>query len=389
MNGLKRKLHDGALAETDRLQSSSRKDPDLSIGQAAAARPFFLAVHCGAGYHAKPKDAAYRAVMAHACQVGCDRLAENPEHGAMDAVCAAIAVLEDCPLLNAGFGSNLTDSGIVECDASVMDGTSGGFGAVGAAAGLRHPISVARRLMHEDTHAAALPFGLVRPLLLVGEGATKWAREHNEELNEQDGNVSAEALATWRKWKQIVDEEGAWSGDGGVHVQPQSRKDTVGAICVDSNGCVASGASSGGPILKRDGRVGAAACIGCGCWATKAQGEMPAAAATCSGTGEAIMRCMLASRVAEALACHAERPAGVLCAEFIDKHFVTGGGESEGGVLAVRQICDDVVTKVELVCGHSTPSMGFGWLSSRMEGPKTKISRVEPTQRYSTISMFV
>lgn len=106
------------------------------MGGEAAERQnprFFVAVHVGAGYHAPSNEKALRSAMKRACVAAASILRKGPGHGGcVDAVAAAIQVLEDDPSANAGRGSNLTEDGNVECDASLMDGQSGAFGAVGA-----------------------------------------------------------------------------------------------------------------------------------------------------------------------------------------------------------------------------------------------------------------
>lgn len=92
---------------------------------------FFVAVHVGAGYHAPSNEKALRSAMKRACLAAASVLGKG-SGGCIDAVTAAIQVLEDDPSTNAGRGSNLTEDGHVECDASLMDGDSGAFGAVGA-----------------------------------------------------------------------------------------------------------------------------------------------------------------------------------------------------------------------------------------------------------------
>ena len=133
MNEAKRKRADADLDAA--APESSSLEPNADPNQIPAPLPFFLAVHCGAGYHAQHKDTAYRALMVRACRAGRECLTENPLCCAMDAVSAAIAVLEDSTLVNAGLGSNLTYSGKVQCDASIMDGTTGMNNAVPACIG--------------------------------------------------------------------------------------------------------------------------------------------------------------------------------------------------------------------------------------------------------------
>lgn len=92
---------------------------------------FFVAVHVGAGFHAPSNEKALRSAMKRAC-LAASLVLRKGSGGCLDAVSAAIQVLEDDPVTNAGRGSNLTEDGRVECDASIMDGDTGAFGAVGA-----------------------------------------------------------------------------------------------------------------------------------------------------------------------------------------------------------------------------------------------------------------
>ncbi|KAK9806269.1 hypothetical protein WJX72_007956 [[Myrmecia] bisecta] len=203
--------------------------------------PFFVAVHVGAGFHARKLDPAYKAAMKQACQ----RAAELLKAGAdcMDAVAAAIKVLEDCAETNAGLGSNLTEGGSVEGDASIMHG-DGRFGAVGAVPGVRNPIVVASSIAEESQQA--LPLGRVRPIFLAGDKARQWARQRGLEAA-----PSAEDAGQWNAWQEDA-------------LQHDARllNDTVGCICVDAVGRVASGVSSGGIAMKTDGRIGEAAIRG-------------------------------------------------------------------------------------------------------------------------------
>lgn len=98
---------------------------------AESPTPFFVAVHVGAGYHSPSNEKALRSAMNRACLAAASLLSKGSGR-CIDAVAAAIQVLEDDPCTNAGRGSNLTEDGNVECDASIMDAKSGAFGAVGA-----------------------------------------------------------------------------------------------------------------------------------------------------------------------------------------------------------------------------------------------------------------
>eukprot|EP00252_Welwitschia_mirabilis_P001993 TRINITY_DN11947_c0_g2_i1.p1 TRINITY_DN11947_c0_g2~~TRINITY_DN11947_c0_g2_i1.p1 ORF type:complete len:154 (+),score=32.54 TRINITY_DN11947_c0_g2_i1:150-611(+) len=112
--------------------------------------PFFVAVHVGAGYHSPRNEVAYKKAMHRACLAAASVLSKKGCNQVLDAVTEAIKVLEDDEHTNAGRGSNLTEDGHVECDASIMDGITGAYGAVGGLKGVKNPITVATALAKES-----------------------------------------------------------------------------------------------------------------------------------------------------------------------------------------------------------------------------------------------
>nr|XP_009511086.1 PREDICTED: threonine aspartase 1-like [Phalacrocorax carbo] len=122
------------------------KEPETKQIQ-RGKRVGFVLVHAGAGYHSESKAKEYK----HVCKRACQKAIEKLQAGALatDAVTAALIELEDSPFTNAGLGSNLNLLGEIECDASIMDGKSLNFGAVGALSGIKNPVSVANRLLCE------------------------------------------------------------------------------------------------------------------------------------------------------------------------------------------------------------------------------------------------
>src|SRR5262249_59020101 len=131
-----------------------------------------LIVHGGAG--GNPDDMpTYRVALGEALRRGWAVLAQSGP--ALDAVEASIVAMEEHPRFNAGYGSALTETGTVECDASIMEGDALHAGAVGAVSGVRNPIALARRVLEDGRH-----------LLLGGDGALTFAREHGVALSSPD-----------------------------------------------------------------------------------------------------------------------------------------------------------------------------------------------------------
>ena len=200
---------------------------------------------------------------------------------ALDAVEAAVRVLEDHPRFNAGRGSVLTSAGTIEMDASIMEGTRLRAGAVAAVSGLKHPVSVARRVLEDSPH-----------VLLVAEGAKRFARAHGEEVVRTPSLLVGRELERFRRIRagrrDLVTKE----------FSPKARPHgTVGAVARDRRGRVAAATSTGGTQDKAAGRVGDTPIVGAGTYADDRLG-----AASCTGWGEAILRVVLAKAAVDALA---------------------------------------------------------------------------------------
>ena len=218
------------------------------------------------------------------CVAGCERAAKAGSEvlqgggSALDAVEAAIRVLEDDPHFGAGYGSSLTADGHVENDAMIMDGSRLGLGAVGSVRGVKNPISLARAVMEKTSHT-----------FLVGEGAAKLAREAGVALVQHENDLVAPfALEEWESFKA----RNTKLGDVFDNPSLTHKGDTVGCVAIDQTGKIAVGTSTGGIPFKRPGRVGDSPLIGCGGFADEAAGT------STTGHGESIMRVLLAKEVA-------------------------------------------------------------------------------------------
>jgi beta-aspartyl-peptidase (threonine type) len=211
-----------------------------------------LVIHGGAG--ATPRDmdpATQNAVRA--------RLRGALEHGhaqleagkpAMDAVTAAITVLEDDPHFNAGRGAVFTHDGTNEMDAAIMDGSTLRAGAVANVGHVKNPILLARAVLEHSAH-----------VMLAGSGAETFAREHGIPL------VDASYFRTEDRWQQL--QRALQKDRVGLHQDEEAEGHfgTVGAVALDKNGHLAAGTSTGGMTDKRWGRIGDSPIIGAGTYA--------------------------------------------------------------------------------------------------------------------------
>lgn len=218
--------------------------------------PFFILVHGGAGKVDPESVPARLAGCRAAAETGYAILKQGGS--ALEAVQAAVVALENNPLFNAGTGSTLNRDGKVETDAAIMDGATLKAGAVAAVSGIRNPVILARKVMDASPH-----------VLLTGEGAYRFALEHDIPTCDPVELVVPAQRAHWEK------EHG-----------------TVGAVALDTQGCLAAATSTGGIFDKLPGRVGDTPLIGCGTFANRH------AAVSCTGIGEDIIRTTLARHAA-------------------------------------------------------------------------------------------
>ncbi|MEO6361269.1 MAG: isoaspartyl peptidase/L-asparaginase, partial [Sphingomicrobium sp.] len=226
-----------------------------------------LVIHGGAGgieraRHTAEKDSAVRSGLDRALAAGEKVLASGGR--ALDAVEAAIRVLEDDPNFNAGRGAVLTDEGRAELDASIMDGASRSAGAIAGVTATKNPISLARAVMEKSPH-----------VFLAAQGADRFSVEQGLEQAPPDYFVLPERKRQLEMLKSkklsILDVEYKYG--------------TVGAVALDRNGHVAAGTSTGGMMGKRWGRVGDSPMIGAGTYA-----DDRACAVSATGWGEYFIR---------------------------------------------------------------------------------------------------
>lgn len=258
------------------------------------AHKWAIVVHGGAGVieraTMKPEtEAAYRASMKQATEAGAKVL--DGGGSALDAIEAAIHILEDDPLFNAGRGAVFAADGKNELDSAIMDGATMKAGAVTGVTRTRHPISLARAVMEKSQF-----------VMLSGEGADEFAAKDGLE------QVPPSFFFTERRWQSLVRElkrEGLPiptrpAGTPPAPAQPVAEIEppdahkygTVGVVALDKNGNIAAGTSTGGLTAKRWGRIGDSPIVGAGTYASN-----QSCAVSATGTGEYFIRLTVARTI--------------------------------------------------------------------------------------------
>jgi len=266
----------------------------FSSAHAQDAPRWSLAIHGGAGVIERSslmpeQDAAYRASLQRALDAGSAVLDRGGS--ALDAVQAAIEIMEDDPLFNAGRGAVFTAAGRNELDAAVMDGSDLTAGAVAGLTTTRHPIAAARAVMERSPHvmligadafAASVGLEQVDPSWFFTQrrwqGLTKALTEAGLPVPERPASAPASPTG---------------SGDQDAEIAPplnEKKFGTVGAVALDSQGRLAAATSTGGMTAKRWGRVGDVPIIGAGTYASNPDG----CAVSATGDGEYFIRATVA-----------------------------------------------------------------------------------------------
>ncbi|HEY9289659.1 MAG TPA: isoaspartyl peptidase/L-asparaginase [Microlunatus sp.] len=298
-------------------EESISEPTETKLWRLAPTAPYGIAVHGGAGGRihelADQERHGFEDGLRRAYRAGDSVLAEGGP--ATDAVCAAVAVLEDDPLFNAGRGASLAADGSAELDAAIMDG-SGHAGAIAASRFARNPVRLARQVMDRSPHV--LLSGPDRELI------TGWGEEVAE----------PEYFVTESRRRQLARlQETASSGP---------RHGTVGAVARDSAGGLAAATSTGGMANQGVGRIGDTPIIGAG---TYARNEL--AAISCTGHGEAFLLGVVAYDIVARM-----RYLGVDLGDAVAATISTelSGNDSSGGLVSIA--ADGTV-----VVAHNSPMM--------------------------------
>jgi beta-aspartyl-peptidase (threonine type) len=271
---------------------------------------YAFAIHGGAGTISPDKitpemERDLRAGLERALEAGYAVLRDSGS--SLDAVIAAVCILEDDPLFNAGRGAVFTSAGTHEMDAAIMDGKNLAAGAVGGVMRIRNPILVARAVMEKSPH-----------VLLTGHGAEEFARELGLEM------MDAKYFSTAQRWEALERVRQAQAEKAAL--SDQDRHGTVGAVALDRAGNLAVATSTGGNTNKRPGRIGDTPIIGAGTYANN-----KTCAVSATGDGEFFIRAVAAHDLSALMEYRGMKLADASCA-VMDKVAALGG---TGGLIAI------------------------------------------------------
>jgi L-asparaginase / beta-aspartyl-peptidase len=289
-----------------------------------------LAIHGGAGTIERARmtpeqQAEYRAALQTALDAGSAVLKAGGS--ALDAVTAAITIMEDDPKFNAGRGAVFTWDGVNELDASIMEGSGRKAGAVAGVRTVRHPILLAKAVMDDGRH-----------VFLSGKGAEEFAGDKRLEI------VPPEFFATEARRKQLE----TMKAKNLSALDVEFKFGTVGAVARDTSGKLAAGTSTGGMTGKRWGRIGDAPVIGAGTWA-----DDRACAVSATGWGEFFIRVGVAHAICARMLLAGEGVQAAADAVIAD----VGSLGGDGGVIVVSK-------DGEAVFAMNTPGMYRGRATS-------------------------
>lgn len=245
---------------------------------------------------------------------------------ALDAVEAAVKILEQDPTFDAGRGAFLNAIGEIELDAMIMDGVTLNFGAVAGVQNILHPVTLARRVMEQTEHC-----------LLIGKGAQRFARQIGiPELDPRE-------LLTPRELKffEKIKNDPSFYTHQPFEPRPNG---TVGAVAIDRSGNLAAATSTGGTPRKLPGRIGDSPIVGAGTYADDESG-----AASATGWGESIMKILMSKTACDLLKHNSAQPAAQLAVELLQQRV-----QGWGGIILIDN-------KGQLGFAHNTTKMAFAY----------------------------
>lgn len=307
-----------------------------------ALRPFGFVIHGGAGTIERSRmtperEKAYRDKLTEALLAGFKVLKDGG--ASLDAVVAAIRLMEDSPLFNAGKGAVFTNAGTNELDSSIMDGKTLKAGAVAGLKRIKNPILLARLVMEQSPH-----------VMMVGEGAEAFAVQKGVEL------VDPKYFYTEERWQQLQKQKEAEQAPPPKRSKLEREQSpfedhkfgTVGAVALDRAGNLGAGTSTGGISNKRFGRVGDSPIIGAGTYANN-----ETCAVSCTGDGEYYIRSVVAHDIS-AMMQYGGKTVEHAAAAALEKVGKIGG---TGGLIAIDRAGN-------FTTPFSTSGMYRGWVGA-------------------------
>jgi beta-aspartyl-peptidase (threonine type) len=323
------------------IAAACSKKPDERVADRPAG-PITLVIHGGAGTIKREnmtpeREQAYHAALQQALDSGYTVLERGGK--SLDAVIAAIKVMENSPLFNAGKGAVFNSEGKNELDASIMDGSNLMAGAVAGVTTIKNPITAAYAVMTKSEH-----------VMMIGDGAEKFAREQNLEIVDPSYFFDSLRYKQWLKAKEAeADREAAL-------IDPYTKDKkfgTVGAVALDQYGNIAAGTSTGGMTNKKYGRVGDAPIIGAGTYADNASCGVSA-----TGWGEFFIRLAVAHDIAS-LVKYTHLSLQEAADSVVMKKVPRLGGD--GGIIALDRLGNISMT-------FNTAGMYRGYIQKKGEG---------------------
>lgn len=323
----------------------------LSTAEAQNIKPSggpSLVIHGGAGTILREnmtpdQERAYHDKLKEALNTGYTIL--NNGGTSEEAVVAAIMIMEDSPLFNAGKGAVFTHDGTNEMDASIMNGGNGSAGAVAGVKTIKNPILAAQAVKNNSVH-----------VMMSGSGAEQFARDQNLEV------VDPSYFYTERRKQQLKKLQNAEKAkeEGSIKKWKDYKYGTVGAVALDKNGNICAATSTGGMTNKKYGRIGDAPVIGAGTFANKICGV------SATGHGEYFIRNVVAYDIAARME-YKEVSLAAASTEVIEKKLKEIGGD--GGIIAL-----DAQGNISMT--FNTPGMYRGYIQKEGK-PQTFIYKIQ------------
>jgi beta-aspartyl-peptidase (threonine type) len=313
--------------------------------KSSALRPFGFVLHGGAGTIERSRmtperEKAYRDKLTEALHAGYEVL--NRGGACLDAVVAAITLLEDSPLFNAGKGAVFTNAGTNELDSSIMDGRTLKAGAVAGLKRVKNPILLARLVMEQSPH-----------VMMTGEGAELFAQQKGVELVDPKYFYTEERRQQLQKAKEAEKNPPPKRSKLEREAAPfdEHKFGTVGAVCLDRAGNLGAGTSTGGTTNKRFGRVGDSPIIGAGTYANN-----ETCAVSCTGDGEYFIRSVVAHDISAQMQ-YAGKSVAQAAESTLEKVAKIGG---TGGLISIDR-------RGNFTMPFNTSGMYRGWIGPDAE----------------------